>query len=175
MRSAIEMIADAIIDPFFAVDSERRVVEFNRAFYSMLPRAVARGLKGKTASDVITFALDDGKNCIVTRCWEAGHHIRLDAIAGKIDRAERELTFILSAKPFLDPQGAPLGALVILRNVTDEAQVQSKYQEMLDAGKREREQLMHSLRERTLRLLETGDKLVTTQRELLAFRRRRLI
>ena len=36
-------VAPAIVDSYFIVDTERRIVDFNRAFYAMLPRQVARG------------------------------------------------------------------------------------------------------------------------------------
>ena len=35
------------------MDRERRIVDFNRAFYAMLPRQMARGLKGKKCFEVI--------------------------------------------------------------------------------------------------------------------------
>ena len=36
-----------IEEEYFIVDRERRIVDFNRAFFAMLPRQMARGLKGK--------------------------------------------------------------------------------------------------------------------------------
>ena len=40
-------VSNAIVDSYFIVDTDRRIVDFNRAFYALLPRSVARGLKGK--------------------------------------------------------------------------------------------------------------------------------
>src|SRR4051812_428279 len=37
-------VNSAIVDSYFIVDSERTIVDFNRAFFALLPRAVARGL-----------------------------------------------------------------------------------------------------------------------------------
>lgn len=171
----IKVIEDVIVDPFFVVDAERTIVHFNRAFYSMLPRGVARGLKGKKLDEVLTWEIGGDDNCIVQRAWKAGKHLRLDEISGKIAKTDKALTFILSALPFFDEKEAPLGCLVVQRNVTDEAQVQVKYQEMLDNAKREREELKHVIRSRTKDLLETSQQLLAAQRELMGFKRGRIV
>jgi len=59
--------------------------------------------------------------------------------------------------------------------VTDEAQVQAKYQEMLENEKRERDRLMHIIRSRTKDLLEASQELLVVQRELIAFKRGRVV
>jgi hypothetical protein len=64
-----------------------------------------------------------------------------------------------------------VGALEIQRNVTDEAVVQTKYQEMLDTEARERERLAAQIRSRTKELLETNQTLLRVQKELLAYKR----
>jgi hypothetical protein len=46
-------VANAIVDSYFVVDTERRIVDFNRAFFALLPRQLARGLKGKHCYDVL--------------------------------------------------------------------------------------------------------------------------
>ena len=37
-------VAPAIVDSYFIVDKDRRIVDFNRTFFAMLPRQMARGL-----------------------------------------------------------------------------------------------------------------------------------
>ena len=165
-------VAPAIVDSYFVVDQERRIVDFNRAFYAMLPRQVARGLKGKTCHEVIKLNICD-KECIAKQCWESDRHVRLDEISGSVptDPDSQEYRFILSAVPITDKTGAPIGALEIQRNVTDEAVVQVKYQEMLETEARERERLAGQIRARTKELLETNQLLLKTQKELLAYKR----
>ena len=170
----IKDISDIIIDSYFVVDTERTIVEFNRAFFAMLPRSVARGLKGKKCYEVLQ--LDICKDhCIAEQCWEAEKHVRLDEISGKVAKSDRPLSFILSALPITDAEGNRAGAMVIHRNVTDEAQVQQKYQEMLENEKRERERLVNIIRSRTKDLLETGQELLATKRELMQFKRGRIV
>ncbi|MBW2733391.1 MAG: PAS domain-containing protein [Deltaproteobacteria bacterium] len=171
----IAAIENVIIDPFFVADSQRQIIHFNRPFYSMLPRGVARGLKGKKVSEVIEFDIGGEVSCIVEHSWKHGGHLRLDEIPGRIHRTGKTLTFILSALPFFDEEGKPTAALVIQRNVTDEAQVQVKYQEMLDSARSEREQLAETIRARTRDLLETSQRLISCQRELIQFKRGRIV
>ena len=73
--------------------------------------------------------------------------------------------------PITDEQGNHVGALEIQRNVTDEAVVQVKYQEMLETEARERERLANQVRMRTKELLETNQLLLKTQKELLAYKK----
>ena len=73
--------------------------------------------------------------------------------------------------PITDEHGNHVGALEIQRNVTDEAVVQVKYQEMLETEARERERLANQVRMRTKELLETNQLLLKTQKELLAYKK----
>ena len=73
--------------------------------------------------------------------------------------------------PITDENGNHVGALEIQRNVTDEAVVQVKYQEMLETEARERERLANQVRMRTKELLETNQLLLKTQKELLAYKK----
>ena len=73
--------------------------------------------------------------------------------------------------PITDDNGNNVGALEIQRNVTDEAVVQVKYQEMLETEARERERLANQIRARTKELLETNQLLLKTQKELLSYKK----
>lgn len=163
-------VANAIVDSYFVVDTERRIVDFNRAFFALLPRQVARGLKGKHCFEVLQHNIC-ATECIAQQCWADGRHVRLDEISSNIVGEEQKLRFILSAVPITDEAGNPVGALEIQRNVTDEAVVQVKYQEMLETEARERERLANQVRARTKELLETNQLLLKTQKELLAYKK----
>lgn len=165
-------VASAIVDSYFVVDKDRRIVDFNRAFYALLPRQVARGLKGKKCFEVIELNICKNE-CIAEQCWRDNRHVRLDEIDGTIigDSEAQQLRFILSAVPVTNQNGENVGALEIQRNVTDEAVVQVKYQEMLETEARERERLANQIRARTKELLETNQLLLKTQKELLAYKK----
>jgi PAS domain-containing protein len=163
-------VASAIVDSYFVVDSDRRIVDFNRAFFALLPRQVARGLKGKRCYEVIELNICKAE-CIAQQCWADNRHVRLDEISGSVVGEAGNLRFILSAVPITDERGNHVGALEIQRNVTDEAVVQVKYQEMLETEARERERLANQVRMRTKELLETNQLLLKTQKELLDYKK----
>ena len=159
-------VSNAIVDSYFIVDAERRIVDFNRAFYALLPRALARGLKGKHCYEVLELNIC-ANECIARQCWADNRHVRLDEISGNVAGESQKLRFILSAVPITDEAGNHVGALEIQRNVTDEAVVQVKYQEMLETEARERERLANQIRARTKELLETNQTLLRVQKELI--------
>ena len=164
-------VSDVIIDSYFIVDQDRNIVDFNRAFFSLLPRQVARGLKGKKCYEVLELNICKDA-CIAHQCWKDKRQVRLDEIKGRVPGAEAgEMRFILSAVPIMDAQGNPIGALEVQRNVTDEAMVQVKYQEMLENEARERERLASQIRLRTKELLDTNQMLLRVQKELLGYKK----
>ena len=163
-------VSSAIVDSYFVVDTERRIVDFNRAFFALLPRQLARNLKGKHCYDVLELNICKNE-CIAQQCWADNRHVRLDEISGSVMGAAERLRFILSAVPITDEHGSHVGALEIQRNVTDEAVVQTKYQEMLDNEARERERLALQIRTRTKELLETNQTLLRVQKELLNYKK----
>ncbi len=163
-------LSDAIIDSWFVCDAERNIVDFNRAFFSLFPRQVARGLKGKKCYEVLQLNICKDR-CIAQQCWGDRKQVRLDEIDGQPSGAEKPMRFILSAIPILDESGNAVGALEVQRDVTDEAVVQVKYQEMLDTEARERERLAQQIRSRTKELLESNQTLLRVQKELLAYKK----
>ncbi len=163
-------VSSAIVDSYFVIDHERRIVDFNRAFFALLPRHLARGLKGKRCYELIELNICSNA-CIAQQCWSDSRHVRLDEISGNVVGDTQKLRFILSAVPITDENGIHVGALEIQRNVTDEAVVQVKYQEMLENEARERERLANQIRARTKELLETNQLLLETQKELLAYKK----
>lgn len=156
--------SDVIIDAYYTVDREGKILDYNRAFYALFPRNVARKLKGKRIREVMEIERDISQECV-----EAGRHVRLDEIMGTVKDSDEEIRMILSAIPIEDE--TETAALVILRNVTDEAAVQIKYQEMLETEARERERLMEKVRMRTEQLLSNNEVLLKTQKELVNYKK----
>ncbi|HEY3359594.1 MAG TPA: PAS domain-containing protein [Polyangia bacterium] len=168
--TVFKSFSDAIIDSYFICDADRNIVDFNRAFFSLLPRQVARGLKGKKCYDVIQHDICKDR-CIAHQCWTDKRHVRFDEINSQIPQTEGQIRFILSGMPILGPNGEPAGCVEIQRNVTDEAVVQVKYQEILDTEARERERLAQQIRSRTRDVLETNQVLLRVQKELLSYKK----
>src|ERR1041385_3467696 len=102
--------SDVFTDSYFVVDAERNIVDYNRAFFSMLPRQVARGLKGKKCYEVLEHDICK-TGCTANECGDQKRHVRLDEINSKVAGNEQPMRFILSAIPILDQNGNTLGAV----------------------------------------------------------------
>src|SRR5437764_10140921 len=96
--ATFKQFADVMTDSYFVVDMELNTVDFNRAFFSMLPRQVARGLKGKKCYEVLEHDICK-EACIARQCWEGKRQVRLDEINSRISQSEQPVRFILSAIP----------------------------------------------------------------------------
>ena len=166
LLDGFKQISDVVIDAYFISDENGVIKDYNRAFFAMFPRAVARKLKGMSVGDALKVGRDVSRECM-----EAGRHVRLDEIPIHIAGSNEELRMIFSGIPLKGPDGNVLGALVILRNVTDEAMIQVKYQEMLETEARERERLVEQIQDRTGALVDANELLLTLQRELMEFKK----
>src|SRR5215207_6155994 len=78
-----KQVNEALIDAWFVVDNDRNIVDFNRAFFGMLPRNLARGLKGKKCYEVIELNICKDA-CIAHQCWRDKRQVRLDEITGHV-------------------------------------------------------------------------------------------
>lgn len=167
LADAFKQISDVVIDAYYLTDRQGHILDYNRAFFGLFPRKAARKLKGMPASDAMPMERDVAKECMDT-----GRHVRLDEIPLRIPGSEQELRVILSAVPLKQPDDSISGSLVILRNVTDEAQIQLKYQEMLDNEARERERLAGVIEDRTSALVDANELLLGIQREMMEYKQR---
>jgi PAS domain-containing protein len=163
-------IGEALIDSYFIVDHERNIVDFNHNFYSMLPRSSARGLKGRKCHEVLELEICRDR-CIAQQCWRDRQQLRLDEISGRAVQTDAPQRFIVLGVPIYDEGGAAVGALEIQRNVTDEANVQVKYQEMLELEAREKQRLMRQIQTLTKELMDTNAELSRTRKELVNIRK----
>jgi PAS domain S-box-containing protein len=166
LLDAFKNISDVVIDAYFVVDKQGQILEYNRAFFAMFPRQVARKLKGMPIAEAVLTERN-----VALECMEAGRHVRLDEIPLQVSGSDESYRVIVSGIPLEDDAGEVFGALVIIRNVTDEAMMQVKYQEMLETEARERERLSEQIKERTSALVETNDLLLDLQRELMDYKK----
>lgn len=161
--------AEIIIDSYFIIDLECNILDFNGAFRSMVPRAVARKLKQMKCHEALQLDICK-ERCIADECWRSGRHVRLDEIRGTLVGEDKELRFILSAIPIRDEEGTIIGAMEMQRNVTDEALVQDKYKRQMEASATQQKQLEVDLQQRTLRMVELSRQLYQAQETLLKAR-----
>jgi len=151
-KEAFKVISEVVFDAYFLTDKDGLITEYNRMFYALFPRSIARKLKGVKLTEVMTLPVD-----IVTETLSTQQHMRLDEIIAQVQDME-EYRFSLSSLILTNDSGETVGSLVLMRNVTDEAMIQIKYQEMLEQEEKARELLIDELKQRTESLIETSTK-----------------
>jgi PAS domain-containing protein len=171
----VQALWGAVLDAYVVVDLEARVVAFNRLFFSLFPRSIGRRLKGQAFDALLRLEIQDQELCIAAEVLSKHAVLRYDEVQAYITDGPN-LPLIVSASPLLVPDhDEVLGAVIVLRDMSDLAQVQSKYQRMLSAEAKERQQLEYTIQEQGQRILELCDELNRQQSELLALRKRLLV
>jgi transcriptional regulator with PAS, ATPase and Fis domain len=170
---ALEQIGGALLDGYILVDEERQVTAFNRPYYAMLPRAQARKLKGSRCCQLLSLAVCEGGGCLAEQCIADGTPVRYDEIEARIDGTEGpegQRRVIVSAAPIQARDGGQ-AALIMLRDVSDAADVQRKYKDMLDAETREKERLEDQIVRKTKELMDANQELNRVQSELMQYKK----
>lgn len=161
----IRTLGAAFLDGWFVVDQERRILDFNAQYRAMFSRGQARKLKGSTCCQMLRLGVCEGNDCLARRCMREDSPVRFDEITATLEGSEEPLRVIASA--------APLGevALVILRDVSDAADVQRKYKAVHDQHAREKEALREQVARKTQELMDANMELNRIQKELMQFKK----
>jgi PAS domain-containing protein len=171
---SLKQITPAVLDAYVLVDGEQRIVDFNRVFYSLFPRNVARQLKRLKLGEVITLRRGDQPIDLCAECMQKQAPLRYDEITGNVQDGDN-IDLIAACVPVVSPTQLVEGAFVCLRNVTDEAQVQQKYKTMLEEEARARELLQQRIVDTEAELVTIKDTLNGVEKELLDFKKGLLI
>lgn len=120
-------LLDIFLDAFCVVDAENRVVDFNDAFTELTGESYRKALKIgdfcallKTPSCPI--------ECPARQVIAQNKPLRIDELKGET-KAYPDLQMILGAVPITGEDGTPIGALLTIRNVSAESELQKKYEE----------------------------------------------
>lgn len=168
----LHRLSAGFIDAAVVVDGERRVLDFNRHFRALFSRQQARRLKGSTCCQFLDLALcEGGQSCLGRRCMDEGNPLRFDEIDGTLETESTPRRFIVSATPLAEEGEAPQGALILLRDVSDAADVQRKYKHMLEKEAREKERLRDQIVRKTKELMDTNMELNRVQKELMGYKK----
>lgn len=163
----VRAVAAAIADPWFVVDPDDAVVAFNDAFHGLFPAAQARRLAGKRCKEIAQIPACAGEGCLRRSCTADGP-LRLDEVEVTLGGRARQM--IVSAAPV--PLGeAGLGALIVLRDVGEEARVQREYQQLKEQVVRLERELEERVSARTRDLMAANAELTRLEREIARLKR----
>ena len=165
-------IAGAIRDPWFVVDADRRVLDYNEAFEALIrqsPKFRDDGPEGLKCYELLDLAMcrDD---CIALQAIQQGGPARRDDVPGEVRGGGGEVRIQASAAPLTDLEELPAGALVVYRDVRSAARMEEAHSVAMDAELEQRRELRDKLKERTRELLAAHDDATRLEEELAAIR-----
>lgn len=177
LLSMLERIGQVFVDPWLVVDKNGQVVEMNRHYHALFPRNVARKLRGSACCQHLKLGTCEQEG-LARRCLRDHGHgaVRYDEIPARFesDGEQASRRFIVSAVPLAggeDADADPDLVLILLRDVSDQADVQRKYQDVLASEAREKEKLRAELSRKTKELMDANQSLNRMQQELMAFKK----
>lgn len=165
MSQLLEVVKElgvALIDPWCVVDAEDRIVEHSPSFRALFSRELGRRLVGMTCAEALRLSTADVRRAI------AQGPLRLHEQTAELEGQPRR--FQLGAAPVALPEGGD-GVLLLLRDVTEEAQLQQRYQALEEQARQAKEELESELDERTRDLLTANDLINRLERELARYKR----
>ncbi len=116
---------DLLLDSFVVVDTQNQVVDFNVAFTELCGETYRKILKIKDFCALLKTE-HCPHQCPGRQVLEAKKLVRLDEIKAA-SKLQEELSLIIAGIPILNPAGELMGAVVTIRNVSAESELQKKY------------------------------------------------
>lgn len=167
-------LAGAIRDPWFIVDPDRNIVDYNEAFLALVGDASPEGRRCYELLE-LSMCRDD---CIALQAMKQGGPARRDDVPGRVAGAAgdavvtgSELLLRAGAAPLTDLEELPAGALVVYQDVTSAGRDRQGLQDSLEQESAARHELQRSLRERTRELLAVHDDARRLEEQLAAIRK----
>lgn len=158
---ALKKLSEVFLDPYVVVDQDGMILDYNRLFYSLFPRKVARGLKKTSLGQVLSLDQD-----AVAECIRTSRHVRFSEVVGKVTGSDETMRLSLSAAPLMD-QDRITAVLLLLRDETKEAEMQARIQKLQRSDQTERQILAQQLKDRTQKLIEANMKVFELRQQIL--------
>ena len=182
-----KILAGAVRDPWFVVDADRNIRDYNEAFEALVRRGASAtddrggagvGPEGRKCYELLELSMcrDD---CIALQAIRQGGPARRDDVAGHVvgltaepgSRAGGEVLLRAGAAPLTDLPELPAGAFVVYRDVLDVGRQLEARQEALEGGAARRQELERALKERTRELLAAHEDTSRLEEQLAEIRK----
>jgi len=129
----LKRIGPAMVDCYVVVDDAKKIVDFNRAFFAMLPREATRGLRGRQLGEVVTMKNGDNGD-VIEQCWKQKQPVRFNDFEIEIpcEDDDLELKVIISSIPVTRSDEEVVGAFVVIRDMSERSDQQKKLHTKLE-------------------------------------------
>ena len=177
-------LAGAVRDPWFIVDADRNIRDYNEAFEALVRRGPAggegpaEGPEGRKCYELLGLSMcrDD---CIALQAIRQGGPARRDDVAGHVigltgtpgSTGGGEVLLRAGAAPLTDLEELPAGALVVYQDVLDAGREREAHSEELQTAAARRQELERALKQRTRELLAAHEEASRFEQQLAEVRK----
>ena len=132
-----KILTDIFLDAYCIVDPANHVVDFNVAFTELCGESYRKILKIADFCELVKTEMCPGQ-CPARQIATSQKAVRLDELSG-VTKTFPSLQMIIGGVPLFTSNGEYIGALITIRNVSAESELQKKYDE------RKKESIMDGL------------------------------
>ncbi|MES2614958.1 MAG: diguanylate cyclase [Bdellovibrionota bacterium] len=115
------------LDAFVLINREHKILKFNSAFCQIAELRAVDVRKIGNFDSMITTHMPGVSQTAIDQLLTSHAPTRIDEVPAVNVTKQKELTLIISSYLYYDTDGAMLGACLLLRDVTAETNLQSKY------------------------------------------------
>jgi diguanylate cyclase (GGDEF)-like protein len=126
MFKTFEQFSKCLLDAYAVFDAEGKVVKCNPMFSQLLGKKTKQILKEGSVENMLKLSVA-GKPLDLTELLHSSGPTRLDEVSAETE-SSNDLNLIVGVYPFVD-EGKGVGAFMLFRDVTAEANLQDKYKD----------------------------------------------
>ncbi|MFH0901652.1 MAG: PAS domain-containing protein [Pseudomonadota bacterium] len=171
--SQLGRIAGALADGYVVIDPQHRVLAVGSQLLAELAkhdRAIRHDARGRKCFELLDLEICT-TGCPARQCWAERKAVRVTGARGHLAGSPAEQRFVVTAVPVFDEAGDCVGALEVLRDVTEETLLRAKYEDLVAAQEKEDSPVRRELCSRTRDLFEANRRVLELQQEIARLRR----
>lgn len=117
------------LDAFILINKEHKVLKFNVAFCQIVELRSIDIRRIDNLKEMLLTTLPGNEKSAIDQLLESNSPTRIDEVPAVNVTNRKNLTLIISSYPYYETDGKMLGACLLLRDVTAETNLQSKYKD----------------------------------------------
>ncbi|WGL60653.1 sensor domain-containing diguanylate cyclase [Pigmentibacter sp. JX0631] len=117
------------LDAFVLINKEQKVLKFNAAFCQIIELRSIDIRRIDNLKEMLSTTIPGSEKSAIEQILESNAPTRIDEVPAVNLSKRKNLTLIISSYPYYENDGKMLGACLLLRDVTAETNLQSKYKD----------------------------------------------
>jgi diguanylate cyclase (GGDEF)-like protein len=117
------------LDAFILINYEQKVLKFNAAFCQIMELRSIDVRRIQSLKEMLSTKLPGSEKSAIEQILESSVPTRIDEVPATNLTNKKELILIMSSYPYSEADGKMLGTCILMRDVTAETNLQSKYKD----------------------------------------------